>query len=113
MSEPHGPRPSTPATSRCRVVVVDDHELFRQGLASMLTERGVRLIESAGSDEEALERLDSLDPHPDVMLMDLGLPGMSGVEAIHRLGSTHPHIPVVVLSAMADEDDLMAAILAG
>jgi DNA-binding NarL/FixJ family response regulator len=113
MTEPHGPRPSTPEDGGCRVVVVDDHELFRHGLTSMLRERGVRVVAAAGSAEEALETLERLDPHPDVMLMDLGLPGMSGVEAIRRLETTHPHIPVVVLSVMAEEDDLMAAILAG
>ena len=94
-------------------MVVDDHELFRSGLASMLRDRGVRVIASAGTAEDALETVDRLAPPPDVILMDLGLPGMSGVEAIRRLDRTHPHIPVVVLSVFSEEDDLMAAILAG
>jgi two-component system NarL family response regulator len=92
-------------------VVVDDHELFRRGIGEMLHERGVRVVGSAPTAEQVLEQIDAWEP--DVVLMDLGLPGMSGVEAIRRLGRTHPQIPVVVLSALADEDDLMAAILAG
>jgi DNA-binding NarL/FixJ family response regulator len=110
---PHGARPSSSDAGGCRVVVVDDHELFRHGITSMLSDRGVRVIASAGTAEELLEVLDQLSPPPDVILMDLGLPGMSGVEAISRLEKTHPQIPVVVLSVFAEEDDLMSAILAG
>jgi DNA-binding NarL/FixJ family response regulator len=110
---PHGARPSSSDAGGCRVVVVDDHELFRHGITSMLSDRGVRVIASAGTAEELLEVLDQLSPPPDVILMDLGLPGMSGVEAISRLEQTHPQIPVVVLSVFAEENDLMSAILAG
>ena len=108
-----GSRPSGPADGGCRVVVVDDHELFRHGIEAMLREHGVHVVGSVGTAESALEIVDALDPAPDVVLMDLGLPGMSGIEAIRRLDESHPHIPVVVLSALADEDDLMSAILAG
>jgi DNA-binding NarL/FixJ family response regulator len=94
-------------------VVVDDHELFRHGIETMLRERGIHVVGSAGTGEAALEIIDGLAPPPDVVLMDLGLPGMSGIEAIRRLDKTHPHVPVVVLSALVDEDDLMSAILAG
>jgi DNA-binding NarL/FixJ family response regulator len=92
-------------------VVVDDHELFRHGITEMLQERGVRVVGSAVTAEDALELVARLEP--DVVLMDLGLPGMSGIEAIRRLAKSHPDIPVVVLSALSDEDDLMSAILAG
>ena len=94
-------------------MVVDDHELFRSGIETMLRERGVRVVGSAATAEAALEIVDGLDPAPHVVLMDLGLPGMSGVEAIRRLAKTHPQIPVVVLSALAEEENLMSAILAG
>jgi DNA-binding NarL/FixJ family response regulator len=94
-------------------VVVDDHELFRQGIEKMLRERDVRVVGSAATAEAALKIVDGLDPAPHVVLMDLGLPGMSGVEAIRRLAETHPQIPVVVLSALAEEENLMSAILAG
>jgi DNA-binding NarL/FixJ family response regulator len=112
-SGPSGPRPSGPEHGGCRVVVVDDHELFRHGIETMLRERGIQVVGSAGTAEEALAIVDALDQDPDVLLMDLGLPGMSGIEAIRRLEQTHPHVPVVVLSALAEEDDLMAAIVAG
>jgi two-component system NarL family response regulator len=94
-------------------VVVDDHELFRRGIEKMLSERDVRVVGSAATAEAALKIVEDLDPAPHVVLMDLGLPGMSGVEAIRRLAETHPQIPVVVLSALAEEENLMSAILAG
>ena len=109
---PQGPRPSgRDDEGACRVVVVDDHELFRHGITEMLEEHGVRVVASAATAEEALDLVARLEP--DVVLMDLGLPGMPGIEAIRRLATTHPKIPVVVLSALAEEDDLMGAILAG
>ena len=110
--DPHGPRPSgRDDEGGCRVVVVDDHELFRHGITEMLEEHGVRVVASAATAEEALELVARLEP--DVVLMDLGLPGMPGIEAIRRLATTHPDIPVVVLSALVEEDELMGAILAG
>jgi DNA-binding NarL/FixJ family response regulator len=94
-----------------RIVLVDDHELFRSGLAKMLTEHGLEVVGTAASGEAALT-LVALT-RPDVVLMDLSLPGMSGVEATSRLADSHPHICVVVLTVMSDEANLIDAILAG
>jgi DNA-binding NarL/FixJ family response regulator len=102
---------SAAAAREVRVVVVDDHELFRSGLVRMLRERAINVVGTAASAEKALQVVDRL--RPEVVLMDLGLPGMSGVEATSRLAREHPGICVVVLTVMADEETLIDAILAG
>lgn len=94
-----------------RIVLVDDHELFRSGLAKMLTDRGIDVVGTAASGEAALAI--AARAQPDVVLMDLSLPGMSGIEATSRLAHSHPQIAVVVLTVMTDESDLIDAILAG
>ena len=94
-----------------RVVIVDDHELFRIGLRDLLGEHGLDVVGEAASGEAALELIPALAP--DVVMMDLGLPGMSGVEATRRLGEIAPHVRVLVLSISADENDVTGAIAAG
>ncbi|MDX6669071.1 MAG: hypothetical protein QOK04_2451 [Solirubrobacteraceae bacterium] len=93
------------------VVIVDDHELFRTGLRDLLDEHGIDVVGEADSGEAALEVVPGLAP--DVVMMDLGLPGMSGIEATRRLGEVTPHVRVLVLSISADEDDVTGAIAAG
>ena len=90
--------------------MVDDHELFLSGLVKLLAEH-VDVVGTARTGEEALDVVDRV--RPDAVLMDLNLPGMSGVETTRRLMSAHPGLCVVILTVMADEDALMAAILAG
>jgi DNA-binding NarL/FixJ family response regulator len=102
---------AVPQEDRSRVFVVDDHELFVRGLVRMLAERDVTIVGTARSGEEALDAAGRLQP--DVVLMDVNLPGMSGVEATRRLTRAHPGICVVVLTVMADEAKLMEAIQAG
>src|SRR5690349_20647639 len=96
--------------SRETVVVVDDHELFVTGLVRMLADH-VHVLGTANSGEEALRLVDRV--RPAVVLMDLNLPGMSGVDATRRLTSLHPALSVVVLTVMADERTLIEAIQAG
>ncbi len=93
------------------MVVVDDHELFRGGLVTLLAERGIEVIAQTGMAAEAIE-LVSRDP-PDVVLMDLSMPGMSGIEATQRLTAAAPFVRVLVLTVMADDAHLMNALLAG
>ena len=95
---------------RVSVVVVDDHELFLTGLVRMLAEH-VDVVGTAKSGEEALEVVGRKRPR--VVLMDLNLPGMSGVDATRRLNVVHPGVSVVVLTVMADEHRLIEAIRAG
>jgi DNA-binding NarL/FixJ family response regulator len=101
----------TPVADPLRVVVVDDHELFRNGLAKMLSDRGISVAGVVSSGEEALESIPRL--RPNVVLMDLSLPGMSGVEATRRLLAVLPGACVVALTDMTDEETLLQAILAG
>ena len=92
-------------------MMVDDHELFRAGLVGLLEERGIDVVADVGMAREALALVSETDPH--VILMDLNMPGMSGIEAIQRLKATAPLRSVIVLTVMADEDSLMEALLAG
>ncbi len=96
---------------RIRVVVVDDHELFRGGLVQLLGEHGIDVVAEVALAAEGIER--TVELAPDVVLMDLNLPGMSGIEATGRLGTLAPHVRVLVLSVVADEVDVLEALLAG
>ena len=93
------------------VMVVDDQELFRVGIKQLLGERGIRVIGDAGRGAQAVRQACEL--HPDVVLMDLNMPGMSGVEATQRLTTAAPLVKVLVLTVAADERHVMDALLAG
>jgi len=94
-----------------RVLVVDDHDLFRTGLRNLLEEQGVNVVGEAENGETAI-RLAS-DLAPDVVIMDLNMPGAGGVETTRRLSSLAPLSRVVVLTISADDDDVMNAVMAG
>jgi two-component system, NarL family, response regulator LiaR len=94
-----------------RVGVVDDHGVFRRGLRDLLEERGLEVVGEASSGEEAIEL--AVEEIPDVVLMDISMPGMSGVEATRRIRAETPHTRVVMLTVSAAEDDVNEAILAG
>ncbi|TFV80194.1 response regulator transcription factor [Blastococcus sp. CT_GayMR20] len=95
-----------------RVLVVEDHPLFRKGVVALLD--AVPDLTVAGvcvSGEEAVARAAEL--RPDVVLMDLQLPGMSGIEATRAIGTADPDIRVLVLSLFEDEDSVFLALRAG
>ncbi|MDE3112086.1 MAG: response regulator transcription factor [Chloroflexota bacterium] len=94
-----------------RVVLVDDHALFRDGLAALLDAWGHEVVGQATNGEEALALVGSVKP--DLVLMDVLMPGVSGVETTERLKALHPEIAVVMLTVSEDEDDLFRAIRAG
>jgi len=94
-----------------RVVVVDDHELFRGGLVQLLEERGVKVVGEAALGADAIRQTSQLNP--DVVLMDLNMPGMSGIEATQRLAAAAPLVRVLVLTVLADERNVTDALLAG
>ena len=94
-----------------RVVVVDDHELFRGGLVALLEERGINVVGEAGLAADGIRQAEELKP--DVVLMDLSLPGMSGVEATQRLTAMAPPMKVLVLTVMASQEHVLDALLAG
>ena len=96
MTEPSGAGTST------RVVVADDHETFRAGLIALLqTAPGVEVVGEAATGEAGLDVV--RDAQPDVVLMDVNLPGIDGVEAARRLRE-RPSPPVVLLLSTYDED---------
>jgi DNA-binding NarL/FixJ family response regulator len=86
-----------------RVLVVDDHLGFRQALTSAL--EMVDEIEVAGEAEGGLDACrEAADISPDVVLMDLSMPDLSGFDAMERIHDRHPGLPVVILTANADPD---------
>jgi DNA-binding NarL/FixJ family response regulator len=92
------------------VVIVDDEQLIRAALAQALTVSGVQLVGEAADGEQAIEIV--VDVRPDVVLMDLRLPGISGVEAIERLGLLAPASRVLVLTR-SEQNRVVEAIIAG
>jgi DNA-binding NarL/FixJ family response regulator len=93
------------------VVLVDDHMLFRGGLRAILEDHGIRVAGEASNGEDAIELVEQLAP--DVVLMDINMPGISGVEATRRLSARVPHAHVVVLTISADDANIMDAMMAG
>jgi DNA-binding NarL/FixJ family response regulator len=94
-----------------RVVLVDDHDLFRTGLVTLLTEQGVHVVGEAGTGEAALRVVRELAP--DVVVMDLNMPGISGVDATREITAVAPLTRVVVLTISADDNDVVDAVMAG
>ncbi len=99
-------------TESLRVLLADDHAHFRAGIrALLLTESDVEVVGEAATGEEAVERAAALQP--DVILMDVNMPGVNGIEATRRIVSSSPHIAVLVLSMFEDDDSVFAALQAG
>jgi DNA-binding NarL/FixJ family response regulator len=99
------------ALDALRVLLVDDHDLFRTGLRNLLEEQGVQIVGEAGAGAEALKLTRELAP--DVIVMDLNMPGMSGVEATRHITAVAPLTRVLVLTISDQDGDVMDAILAG
>ena len=94
-----------------RVLLVDDHDLFRTGLRNLLEEQGVEIVGEASDGQEAIELTSELAP--DVVVMDLNMPGMSGVDATRHVTTAAPLTRVVVLTISDQDADVLDAILAG
>jgi DNA-binding NarL/FixJ family response regulator len=94
-----------------RVLLADDHALVRDGVASLLAAWGHEVVGQAATGDQAVELAAKLEP--DVILMDVRMPGSSGLEATRRIAAGHPAIAIVMLTVSEDEDDLFAAIKAG
>ena len=103
--------PREKALDEVRVVVVDDHDLFRSGLKTLLEEQGVNVVGEAPNGQTAIRLASELAP--DVVVMDLNMPGMTGVETTRKLAGIAPLTRVVVLTISADDDDVMDAVMAG
>jgi DNA-binding NarL/FixJ family response regulator len=97
---------------RVRILVADDHEAFRAGLVAVLgLTPGFEVVGEAPSGEAAVAAV--AGTQPDVVLMDVNLPGIDGVEATRRIVDAHPHVAVVVLTMHDDDETVFAAMRAG
>jgi len=95
-----------------RVLMVDDHAILRDGLRSLLERQpGILVVGEASSGEEALEKVAELEP--DIVLMDLAMPGMNGLEATQRLRRSHPRVRVLILTQHDDREYIAPALAAG
>jgi DNA-binding NarL/FixJ family response regulator len=93
------------------VLIVDDHDLFRTGLRNLLEEQGVEVVGEAASGAEAVQLVRELAP--DVVVMDLNMPGMGGIDATRHITSIAPLARVVMLTISDQDSDVMDAIFAG
>lgn len=95
-----------------RLLVVDDHPVVRQGLRSMLSaEQGIEVVGEAASGEEAIEMASQMDP--DVALVDIRMPGMSGIEVTRRIKAAWPGTAVILLTMYDSEMYVVEALRAG
>ena len=98
-------------TEMPRVLIVDDHDLFRDGIASLLRARGYEVVGEASDGLEAVARARELKP--ELVLMDIRMPNMSGLEATRLIKAEFPDAKVVVLTVSDEEEDLFEAIKSG
>lgn len=94
-----------------RVLVVDDHALYRRGLRRLLEGEGIEVVGEAGNGQAAVRMASELSP--DVTLMDMAMPMMSGTEAIAEILAENPQARVLVLSGGSDDEGVSDALLAG
>lgn len=95
-----------------RLLIVDDHQIVRQGLELLFaTVPGVEVVGVAADGRQAVLEADRLTP--DVVLMDVGMPKIDGVEATRQITAAHPAARVVMLTAYGDQDRIQAALQAG
>ena len=94
-----------------RIYIVDDHSLFRDGLISLLEADGHQVVGQAGDGLTAIEAVPSLQP--DLILMDINMPRMNGIEALRQIKTSRPETRVIMLTVSEDEDNLVDAIRSG
>jgi len=95
-----------------KVLLVDDHALFRKGVASALgLQRDIEVVGEASNGQEALTKAREL--MPDVILMDISMPGMDGLEATRRIKAEVPHVKIIILTVAEEDKSLFEAIKSG
>jgi DNA-binding NarL/FixJ family response regulator len=94
-----------------RVLLVDDHEIYRAGLRGLLVEQGIDIVGEAANGEQALEVVEA--KHPNVVIMDLNMPGIGGIEATRRITTLAPLTRVIMLTVSSAAPDITDAVLAG
>ncbi len=98
-------------TEQLRVLVVEDHPVFVEGIVAILRDAGFDVVGTAADGESAVSM--AAETAPDVVLMDLNLPGVDGVEATRRIGSTVPTAGVLVLTMLDGDESVFAAVRSG
>jgi len=99
-------------SERIHILLADDHPLFREGVAhSLAAEIGFEIIAQASSGEEAVEMTHRL--HPDIVLLDVNMTGMGGIEAARRIAADSPGVRIMMLTVSENRENLMAALKAG
>ena len=94
-----------------RVLIIDDHALFRVGLQGLLEQRGIEVADAVASGIEGLQRAAEL--RPDIVLLDLRMPDMGGLAVLEKLRENEPGIPVVMLTTSNEETDLIKSLRSG
>ena len=95
-----------------RVLIVDDHTIVRKGIRALLAEiAGIEVVGEAGNGQEAVAQAETL--HPDVILMDLAMPKMDGIEATRQIKASQPDSRILVMTSFAADDKVFPAIKAG
>ncbi len=98
--------------AKIRLMIVDDHEVVRLGLrAAIELEPDIQIVGEASSGEEAIAKMAVLDPQ--VILLDVRMQGMSGIEACREIKSNHPQAIIIIITSYTDEDAVLASMLAG
>jgi DNA-binding NarL/FixJ family response regulator len=100
-----------PFENRLRVLLADDHHFFREGLRGVLVTDGITVAGEAVNGTEAVALASELAP--DVVVLDLEMPGSGGIDAIAQIAASSPAVEVVVLTVSADGDDVLRALAAG
>jgi DNA-binding NarL/FixJ family response regulator len=98
-------------TGVLKVMLVDDHTMLREALRRAMEGAGLEVVGEAGDGEEAVRRVPAL--RPDVILMDVSMPVMDGVEATRQIHRSNPNVPIVMLTMHADADVVRKALAAG
>ncbi|MDH3543446.1 MAG: response regulator transcription factor [Desulfobulbaceae bacterium] len=98
--------------TRRKIVIAEDHTILRAGLRALLSgQNGLEVIGEAGDGREAIRKVDTLQP--DLLLIDLSMPKLNGIDAIREIKSQHPEIKIIVLTVHKSEEYIVAALQAG
>ncbi len=94
-----------------RVLLIDDHALFRIGLSELLQRRGIEVVAALGDCTQGIQEV--VDKQPDVVLLDMRMPQMTGLEVLHELKGRQQSMPIVILTTSRDETDVIEALQGG
>lgn len=94
-----------------RILLIDDHTLFRAGLSDLLTRRKIEVVAAVGSGAEGIKF--AAEANLDIVLLDMRMPQMDGISVLKKLKEAHPNLPVAMLTTSSDESDLVGALRNG